>query len=200
MSKLKQGSYLDIPLADNPVLFRYRVAKDSIDNVQVFTGEFAQFQMAVCGDASGVSVIDKEDWERYGYEIRTFQSGEVLHKLFDFTEAKLKQKEQRERTIADTTPNTEAELREMLKQQMYQMQKMQLELNKLTGSDTSAALEEEASKAANEKEKEELSVLVDVDDADSEKKPAETVEDDNLKDNTDKVAAVKPQPSKKASK
>ena len=194
MSNKKQGAYTDIPLSSNPVVFRFRVANDAIDNVTVFTGEQAEYQRAVACDASNVRVVDQEDWEQYGYEIRRFEGQDVLHKKWDYTEAKLKQEQQKAQKLEDA-PDTVGDLKEHLKQKDRQLDQLQAMVEKLLNKGSDALDAEEHEAAAKAKETAELDTLAGIDDTPkSESEDTTELEDSG---NGDDAPLPVPAPAKK---
>jgi uncharacterized coiled-coil protein SlyX len=152
----------DIPLSENPVVFGYRTAQDSEENIQVLTGEFAAFQASAAGDASGIRVIPKDEWELYGYEVREFEGQRVLHNVFDYTEAKLKQRKKREQTIAEANPDTVGQLKEQIARQQEQMNRLMNLVERLSGESPDELKQQEVESAAKQRETEELKALADV--------------------------------------
>lgn len=159
---MNQGSQFDIPLSENPVVFGYRTSQGAEENIQVLTGEHAQLQASSAGEASGIRIIPKDEWELHGYEIREYEGQRVLHNIFDYTEVKLKQRKSREQAISEAQPDTVGQLREQIAQQQEQMNRLMNLVEKLSGGSPAELKAEEVESAAKQREMEELRALADV--------------------------------------
>ncbi len=168
---MNQGSQLDIPLSENPVVFGYRTSQGAEENIQVLTGDFAAFQASAAGESSGIRVIPQDEWELHGYEVREFEGQQVLHNIFDYTEVKLKQRKQREQKLSEAAPDVVGELKAENRQMKVQLDRVLALLEKATGGSPDVLKAEEVEASAKQNETEELKALAEV--APKECKPAQ---------------------------
>lgn len=95
-----------IPMSENPIVFGYKHGDNEVENFEVLSGDFAQFQKNHADDASGIRVVKREDWKSVGYEIQKVDGVEVVTQIFDRTKKTILDQKLARKEVKEAPPST----------------------------------------------------------------------------------------------
>jgi len=136
-----------ILMTNNPILFGMKTAQNMEENFSMFDGETAEFIKQSATEASGVRVMEQEDWEQHGFFIKPHRGMRVVVKMFDITGIRLQKKAAKEKAIQKAKVETVGDVQEQLKAMQLQIEKQAKD-----NEDTRLAYEIELKRIKEEKE------------------------------------------------